>query len=134
MRSMPRRFALLICLVLAFSIPVAGIASAQTSSPFAPLPQATTTPQETTTTTSSSSDSNGGLRGWQQVLIFLGGGVLIAGIGWAILADARSHAPVEEETEMQHASKLRKEEDVKRRKERSRAATKRARQARKRNR
>ena len=131
---MARRFMLLICLLLAFSAPAAGIAYAQDASPFAPLPQATTTPDQTTTTSTTSSDDNGGLKSWQQVLIFLGGGILIAGIGWAILADARSHAPVADETETQHESKLRKEEDIKRRKAKSRQAGKRARAARKRNR
>lgn len=131
---MHRRFVLLICLLLAFSAPVAGVAYAQDASPFAPLPQATTTPDDTTTTTTTADDSNGGLQGWQQVLIFLGGGILIAGIGWAILTDARSHAPVEDETETQHIAKLRKEEDIKRRKAKSREASKRARAARKRNR
>lgn len=131
---MPRRFALLFCLLLAFSVPVAGVAYGQDASPFAPLPQATTTPDQTTTTSTSTSDDNGGLAAWQQVLIFLGGGILIAGIGWAILTDARSHAPVAEDTETQHAAKLRKEEDIKRRKAKSREASKRARAARKRNR
>lgn len=132
---MPRRLVLLFCLLIAFSAPIAGIASAQDASPFAPLPQATTTPQEQTTTTATTSgEDNGGLKAWQQVLIFIGGGVLIAGIGWAILSDARSHAPVADETEVQHAAKLRKEEDIKRRKAKSREASKRARAARKRNR
>jgi hypothetical protein len=135
MRAMPRRLVLLFCLLIAFSAPIAGIASAQDASPFAPLPQATTTPQDqTTTTATTSSDDNGGLKSWQQVLIFLGGGILIAGIGWAILSDARSHAPVADETEVQHAAKLRKEDDIKRRKAKSREASKRARAARKRNR
>jgi hypothetical protein len=134
MRAMPRRFVLLICLLLAFSAPVAGVAYAQDASPFAPLPQATTTPDQTATTTTTADDDNGGLQGWQQVLIFLGGGILILGIGWAILADARSVAPTEDETEVQHAAKLRKEEDIKRRKAKSRDASKRARAARKRNR
>jgi hypothetical protein len=134
MRAMPRRFALLICLSIALAVPAAGIAQAQDASPFAPLPQATTTPQQTATTTTTSDDSGGGLAGWQQILIFLGGGVLIAGIGWAILTDARNRAPVEDETEIQHAAKLRQEEDIKRRKARSRDANRRARAARKRNR
>jgi hypothetical protein len=126
---------LLICLLIAFAVPAAGIAQAQDASPFAPLPQATTTPDQTqqTATTSTTSDDSGGLAGWQQVLIFLGGGALILGIGWAILADARNRAPVEEDTETQHVAKLRKEEDIKRRKARSRDANKRARAARKRN-
>jgi hypothetical protein len=134
MRSMPRRLTLLICLVAALALPV-GMAHAQDSSPFAPLPQAA--PQESTPTVTSSTtttDDDGGLKGWQEILIFAGGGILLLGIAWAIVTDARSHAPVEDETEDQHASKLRKEEDIKRRKAKNRAATKRSRQARKRNR
>ena len=131
---MPRRFTLLICLVCALALP-AGLAHAQDSSPFAPLPQARpagATPTATSSTSTTGDD--GGLKGWQEVLIFAGGGILLVGIAWAIVSDARSHAPVEDDTEEQHASKLRKEEDIKRRKARNRAAEKRARQARKRNR
>lgn len=131
---MPRRFTLLICLVAALAVPV-GIAHAQ-SSPFAPLPPAQTTPDVTPTVTSSTSSSsdNGGLESWQEILIFAGGGILLLGIAWAIVTDARSHAPVAEDTEERHEAKLRKEEDIKRRKARNRAAAKRSRQARKRNR
>lgn len=128
---MLRRFTLLICLV-ACAVPVAAHAQ---SSPFQPLPQAA--PQQTTTptaTTSTSSTDNGGLAGWQQVLIFAGGGILLLGIAWAIVSDARSHAPVEDITDVQEAARVRKEEDVKRRKAKNRAAGKRSRAARKRNR
>jgi hypothetical protein len=133
MRAMLRRFTLLICLVAALAVPV-GIAHAQ-DSPFAPLPQASTVPDTPTVTSSTSStDDDGGLKSWQQILIFAGGGILLLGIAWAIVSDARSHAPVEEETEDQHVAKLRQEEDIKRRKAKNRAAAKRSRQARKRNR
>ena len=130
---MLRRFTLLICLVAALAVPV-GIAHAQ-SSPFAPLPPASTV-QDTPTVTSSTSttDDGGGLKSWQQILIFAGGGILLLGIAWAIVSDARSHAPIKDETEDQHVAKLRQEEDIKRRKARSRDANKRARAARKRNR
>ncbi|WCB94171.1 hypothetical protein DSM104299_02900 [Baekduia alba] len=131
---MPRRFTLLICLVAALAVPV-GIAHAQ-SSPFAPLPPAATTPdaEPTVTSATSTTSDDGGLKSWQQILIFAGGGILLLGIAWAIVTDARSHAPVKDDTEEQHESRLRKEEDIKRRKAKNRAATKRSRQARKRNR
>ncbi|HWI70707.1 MAG TPA: hypothetical protein VNT55_02035 [Baekduia sp.] len=128
---MLRRFTLLICLA-ALAVPVAAHGQA---SPFAPLPPAQTTPQQATpTTTSSTSTDSGGLDAWQQVLIFAGGGILLLGIAWAIVSDARSAAPAKEPTEELEAARLRKEEDIKRRKARNRAASKRSRQARKRNR
>jgi uncharacterized oligopeptide transporter (OPT) family protein len=131
MRAMLRRFTLLICL-LALAAPIA--AQAQ-SSPFAPLPQASTVPDDTTVTTSSSSSSDDdGLKGWQQVLIFAGGGILLIGIAWAIVTDARSVAPTGDETEEVEESRKRKEADLKRRKAKNRATAKRSRAARKKNR
>jgi len=128
---MPRRFCLLICL-LALAAPVAAHAQ---DSPFAPLPPAQTTPEQTPTVASTtSSDDGGGLAGWQQVLIFAGGGILLLGIAWAIVSDARSAAPAGDESDAQLAARSQREEDLKRRKARNRAAAKRSRAARKRNR
>jgi hypothetical protein len=127
---MLRRFTLLICLV-ALLVPVA--AGAQ-SSPFAPLPNATPAPSTTPTVTSSASTSDDGLKSWQEILIFAGGGILLLGIAYAIVTDARSVAPTVETTEEGEASRARKEEDLKRRKAKNRDAAKRARAARKRNR
>jgi uncharacterized oligopeptide transporter (OPT) family protein len=133
MRAMPRRFTLLICLLAALAVPVAA-AHAQ-DSPFAPLPPVSTTPQQTPTVSSSTdSGDDGGLATWQQVLIFAGGGILLLGIAWAIISDARSAAPTGDETAEQLQSKARREEDIKRRKAKNRAAAKRSRAARKRNR
>jgi uncharacterized oligopeptide transporter (OPT) family protein len=127
---MLRRFTLLICL-FALAAPIAAHAQ---SSPFAPLPQAAPAPDQTTVaTTTSSSSSDGGLATWQQVLIFAGGGILLLGIAWAIVSDARSVAPTLE-TESQVESRERREEDIKRRKVKNRATAKRARAARKKNR
>jgi hypothetical protein len=130
MRRMLRRFTLLICL-FALAVPIAAHAQ---SSPFAPLPPATTTPDQTpTVTTGNTSTGNGGLAGWQQILIFGAGGFLLLGIAWAIVRDARSVAPTIT-TEDQVESRERREEDIKRRKAKNRAAAKRSRAARKRNR
>ena len=127
---MLRRFTLLICLV-ALAVPVAAVAQ----TPFAPLPPAQTTPAPTPTVTSSTSTTDGdGLKSWQEVLIFAGGGILLLGIAWAIVSDARSVAPTADLTEETEASRARKEEDLKRRKTKNRAAAKRSRAARKRNR
>jgi hypothetical protein len=130
MRRMLRRFTLLICL-FALALPIAAHAQ---NSPFTPLPPATTTPDQTpTVTTANTSTGNGGLAGWQQILIFGAGGILLLGIAWAIVRDARSVAPTIT-TEDQVESRERREADIKRRKTKNRAAAKRSRAARKRNR
>jgi hypothetical protein len=129
---MLRLVTLLACLI-ALCAPVAAHAQ---NSPFAPLPPATTTPDVTPTVSPSSTPGSdgGGLKGWQQILIFGGGAILLFGIGFAILADARSVAPTGDETESRSEAKARQEADLKRRKAKARAAAKRSRQARKRNR
>jgi hypothetical protein len=129
---MLRRVTLLLCL-LALAAPTAALA--QSDNPFGPLnlPPANTTP-EPVPTSSSSSDDGSGLKSWQEVLIIFAGGVMVIGIGWAIVADARSRAPKEELTEAASAAKARQEADLKRRKVQARAAGKRQRAARKRNR
>ncbi|MDX6688135.1 MAG: hypothetical protein QOF26_9 [Baekduia sp.] len=127
---MLRRFSILLCL-LVLCAPVAAHAQ---SSPFAPLPPATTAPEPTPTVSSSSSSDGGGLKAWQQILIFGGGAILLFGIGFAILADARSVAPTIENTEERETTRKGREADLKRRKAKARAADKRSRQARKRNR
>jgi hypothetical protein len=128
---MLRRSTLLICL-LALAFPVAAYGQA---SPFAPLPPPVTAPAPTPTVTTSSTTStgDGGLAGWQQILIFGTGGILLLGIAWLIVRDARSVAPTIT-TEEQVESRERREADIKRRKVKNRAATKRSRAARKRNR
>jgi hypothetical protein len=127
---MLRRSTLLICL-LALALPMAAHAQ---SSPFAPLPPVVTTPPATpTVTNSTTSTSNDGLAGWQQILLFGSGGILLLGIAWLIVRDARVVAPTivtEEDTE----TRERREADIKRRKVKNRAAAKRSRAARKRNR
>jgi hypothetical protein len=121
---------LLICL-LALALPVA--AHAQVT-PFAPLPPAVTTPTPTpTVTNSTTSSSDDGLAGWQQILLFGSGGILLLGIAWLIVRDAREVAPTIN-TEEQVETRERREADIKRRKAKNRAAAKRSRSARKRNR
>lgn len=73
-------------------------AAALAQSPFSPLPPAQTATQAPTTTSNSSSTNgdSGGLQSWQEILIFMGGVALIAGIGYAIVTDARRNAPVKE--------------------------------------
>jgi hypothetical protein len=129
---MLRRSTLLICLFV-LALPMA----AQAQSPFDPLPPAAPAPQATTPTPTVTNANvptdNGGLAGWQQVLLFGSGGVLLLGIAWLIVRDARSVAPAIT-TEEQVESRERREADIKRRKAKNRAAAKRSRAARKRNR
>jgi hypothetical protein len=128
---MLRRFTLLICL-LALAAPVAAHAQ---DSPFAPLPPAQTqqAPDPVTTTSTTTSD-DGGLESWQTLLIVLAGGILLLGIAWAIVSDARNVAPALSPTEELEEARVRKEHDLKRRKQKNRQAAKRSRASRKRNR
>jgi hypothetical protein len=73
-------------------------AAALAQNPFGPLPAPQEPTQTATTSTGSSSNTGdeGGLQTWQEVLIFMGGVVLIIGIGYAIVTDARRNAPVKE--------------------------------------
>jgi hypothetical protein len=121
---------LLICF-LALALPVAAHAQ---SSPFAPLPQVAPAPQQTpTVTNSTTSASDDGLAAWQQILLFGTGGILLLGIAWLIVRDARDVAPAIS-SEEQLETRERREADIKRRKAKNRAAAKRSRAARKKNR
>jgi hypothetical protein len=128
---MLHRFTLLICL-FALAAPVAAHAQ---NSPFAPLPPAqTAAPDPAPAPSPSGTTDEGGLKGWQTTLIVLAGGLLLIGIAWAIVSDARSVAPAGDEPETKAEAMARQEADLKRRKARNRAASKRSRAARKRNR
>jgi hypothetical protein len=123
----PLAIAALLC---ALAPPVAAVAQ----SPFSPLPQAQ---QPTQTATPSNNSSNngdsGGLQSWQEILIFMGGVVLIAGIGYGIVTDARRNAPVKHGEES-HIGEPTKPLPKARTKPVRRAKARQARAARKRNR
>lgn len=91
---MLRRALVTAVLLSVLALPAAALAQ----SPFSPLPPAQTATQAPTTTSNSSSSNgdSGGLQSWQEILIFMGGVALIAGIGYAIVTDARRNAPVKE--------------------------------------
>jgi|tagenome__1003787_1003787.scaffolds.fasta_scaffold19991349_2 hypothetical protein len=76
------------------------------------------------------------MAGWQTALIIAAGIILIIGIAWAILADAKQRAPAEtgEHAAHQAETRTRNEAERVRRKEQARAKSRRARAARKRNR
>jgi hypothetical protein len=84
--------ALFVVLSLVLAAPAAALAQ---SSPFAPLPPPSPSQQQVQTTPKNTNNlGNGGLKRWQEILIFLGGVVLLGGIALAILSDARRRAPV----------------------------------------
>jgi hypothetical protein len=129
--AMLRRSTLLICL-LALALPLAAHAQSSTSPQLPPLlpsqqPQTLTVPDNIPPT------SDDGLPTWQQILLFGSGGILLFGIAWLIVRNARDVAP-RIVTDDQLESRERREADLKRRKTKNRAAAKRSRAARRRNR
>lgn len=99
-----------------------------------PLPAPAPAPPETVVV-APSNDRSDGLESWQQILIFGAGFILLAGIAWAIVSDARTRAPVKE-GEMAHPGldgPVKRNRSQKQR-ERARAKAKVARAQRKRNR
>jgi hypothetical protein len=87
-----RSVAALLASVALLAGPLAVAAVAQ-DNPFAPLPQSGPPPTQTVVAPTNAG-SDDGLSTWQEVLIFGAGLVLIAGIGYAIVSDARNRAPV----------------------------------------
>jgi hypothetical protein len=111
-------------------------AAALAQNPFAPLPPAQEPTQTDTTSNSPSSTTSGdggGLKTWQEVLIFMGGVILIVGIGYAIVTDARRNAPLKAGEEG-HIGERRRFLPKSRTKPVRRAKARQARAARKRNR
>jgi hypothetical protein len=129
-RAVLRRSLALAVLLCVLAPPAATLAQ----NPFGPLPQPQQ-PTETATTPGSSTTTgdSGGLKSWQEILIFMGGVVLIAGIGYAIVTDARRNAPLKEGEEG-HIGQRAKFLPKSRTKPVRRAKARQARAARKRNR
>ena len=130
-RGMTRSLAILVdCLALL--APAAAFAQ----TPFDPLPPAQQQTTQTVQNTNRTTADSGGLKGWQQTLIVVAGLLLLVGIGYAIVADARSKAPVTEHLHGAEADHRRPGSrlDPVRRKEQARAKARRARAQRKKNR
>jgi hypothetical protein len=127
---MPKLALLLAALVL---LAVPSIVVAQ-GNPIGPLPTPAPAPPETVVV-APGNDGGDGLETWQEILIFGAGFILLLGIAWAIISDARTAAPVTE-NEMAHPGldgPVKRNRSQKQR-ERARAKAKVARAQRKRNR
>jgi hypothetical protein len=92
------RFA--VTLLATLALLAAPAAAPAQQSPFAPLAPAAqpTTPTVVVNPTTAGGD---GLKTWQEILIFGAGLILLVGIGWAIVSDAHTRAPVKD-SELAH--------------------------------
>lgn len=113
---------------------LAGPAAALAQSPFDQLPQAPPSETPTVVQAPNPNDNGGdGLDTWQQILIFGAGVILLTGIAYAIVSDARSKAPVKG-SEAGHPGVTVKRNRSQKQRERERAKAKSGRAQRKRNR
>ena len=121
----------LLCLLLSGGL-ATGTALAQ-SDPFGPIPQAP--PEQPEPAPAPTEDESEGLNRTQELLIGAAGIVLLFGIGWAIVRDARSNAPVDADHPMDDPDRPKgSRKPPSQRVKQNRAKAKAARQARKRNR
>jgi len=113
--------------VLALAAPSVALGQ---GNPFAPPPAAPepTTTEQAPAPTSSTEDDGGTLGTAGEIAIYGMGGLLLFGIGWLVVRDARRRAPVEERVSQPRGTHSPK------RHARARAQAKAARQQRKRNR
>ena len=120
---------LVACAALAGS---AGASVAAAQDPFGPVPPA---PQEEPPPPPPPTEEDEGLNRTQELLIGGAGLVLLFGIGWAIVRDARSAAPVDAEHPLDDSDRPKgSRKPPSRRVKQGRAKAKAARQARKKNR
>jgi hypothetical protein len=121
--------ALLVAATLALGAPAVAGAQGDPFSPLPPAPREQLPPPRSPTT---QSPDGGGLQSWQQLLILASALVLIGGIAFAIVSDAKRSAPVREPADDGEPEPSAREKV--RRQQRSREKAKAARRQRKRNR
>ena len=126
------RLTILLC-ALTLAVPCAAFAQDNPFGPIPPAPPEQPAPPEEEDTPSTLGEDDEGLSRQQQILIGLAGGVLVFGIAWFILRDARRAAPVEHHlTEQEGGTKSKGSQKPKQQRvQQSRAKAKDARQARK---
>ncbi len=133
------RPALIALLAAALIAPAAAVAQ---SSPFAPLPQAPPPAPETVAADPGTGAGDGGISGLQQGFLIAAGLLLVLGIGFAIARDARHHGPGDPRSPSSGSTGSRttdggvgeRKKPDPRAAQKQKAAAKRARQARKKNR
>lgn len=81
-------------LLAALALLAAPASAGDQGNPIGPLPAPAPAPPETVVVAPSNDGGGDGLEGWQTVLIFGAAFVLLGGIAWAIISDARKTAPV----------------------------------------
>jgi hypothetical protein len=120
-----------LCMIGALALAVPGLASAEVSDPFNGTSNPSTTETATTPTTSTTTASTStSIPGSILILALVAGGILIGGIAYLILRDARSVAPVGDGVAVEGASRA----ATAARQRKRRAKAKEARRQRKRNR
>ena len=121
-----------VAVILAVTLAAPATVLAQT--PFGAGPSDLSQPAtpDTTATTSTSSNDGGSLSSLQTALLFLGGAVLLGGIAFVIVRDARSRIPDPADPREQHREQSRAE--LHRRKAQSRKKARSAKRARRSNR
>ena len=82
------------CLLAVLVLLAAPAGALAQGNPLGPLPSPAPEPAETVVV--ASDDSGDGLESWQQALILGAGVILLGGIAWAIVSDARNRAPVKD--------------------------------------
>lgn len=127
---MKRTAATVLTIVAMLALPA--LAGAQ-QSPFSGLPPAPTTTPDVTVAAPTTS-TGGGLKTWQEFLIFGAGLVLLLGIGYAIVSDARHRAPLTHGEEAHGLGPAEKPNRSRKQRERARAKAKVGRAQRRRNR
>ena len=131
LRMTARRATLILLLTALCAAPATGVAVAQ-QDPFGPVPQA---PPQQPPPAPAPAGQDEGLSRTQELLIGAAGLVLLLGIGWAIVRDAREAAPVDADHPIDEIDKPKgTRPPPERRVKQNRARAKAARQARKRNR
>ena len=108
--------------VLTSLLLLAAPAAVSAQTPFAPLPQAAQ-PTTPTVVVAPPSSNDRGLSSFQELLIAGAGLLLLIGIGWAIVRDARTKAPVTE-SELAHPGMGGPERQNRSKKQRDRARAK----------
>jgi hypothetical protein len=119
-------------LLLAAFAGTAGVPVASAQDPFGPIPQ---TPPEEPPAAPAPQEEDQGLNRTQELMIGGAGLVLLFGIGWAIVRDARTSAPVDRDHPLEEGERRKgSRTPAARRVQQGRAKAKAARKARRKNR